>query len=56
MARIRKREGATGTKYQVEVRLEGEGRSATFGTKTEAQKWAKLIESDCHSDSSKLGA
>jgi len=45
VARIRKRVGKNGTRYQAEVRLEGQCRSATFRTKSEAQKWAKTVES-----------
>jgi integrase len=44
MARIRKREIKSGVRYQVEVRREGQCRSATFRTKSEALKWAKSIE------------
>jgi hypothetical protein len=46
MAQIRERKGKNGVRYMAIVRLEGQSRSATFGTKTEAQKWAKLIESE----------
>ena len=46
MAQIRQRKGKNGVRYMAVVRLEGQSRSATFGTKTEAQKWSKLIESE----------
>jgi len=44
MARIRKRDGKNGVRYQAEVRREGHSRTATFRTKSEAQKWSKKIE------------
>ena len=46
MARIRKRAGKNGIRYQAEVRLEGQSRTATFRTKSEALKWAGVIEAD----------
>ena len=46
MAQIRQRKGKNGVRYMAVVRLEGQSRSATFETKTEAQKWSKLIESE----------
>jgi integrase len=47
MASIDKREGPTGTTYRVRVRLRGEEpRVRTFKRKTDAELWAKKIESD----------
>lgn len=46
MARIRKRDGKKGVRYQAEVRLEGQSRTATFRTKSEALKWAGVIEAE----------
>ena len=46
MAQIRERKGKRGTRYMAVVRLEGQCRTATFGTKSEARKWAKVIESE----------
>ena len=46
MAQIRKREGKNGTRYMAVVRREGQSRAATFRTKSEALKWAGLIEAD----------
>jgi integrase len=44
MATIRKREGPKGVRYMAVVRREGQTRTATFRTKSEAKKWAGLIE------------
>ena len=44
MAQIRKREGKNGARYMAVVRREGQSRTATFRTKSEALKWAKKIE------------
>ena len=44
MAQIRKRVGSNGTRYMAVVRREGQSRSATFRTKSEAKKWAGIIE------------
>jgi integrase len=44
MSQIRKREGKNGVRYMAVVRREGQSRTATFRTKSEAQKWAKNIE------------
>ena len=44
MARIRKRKSKNGIRYQAEVRREGQSRTATFRTKSEAVKWANTIE------------
>jgi integrase len=47
MASIDKREGPRGTTYRVRVRLRGEAvRVRTFRRKTDAELWAKKIESD----------
>ncbi len=46
MATIRKRVGAKGTRYMAVVRREGQSRTATFRTKSEAKKWAGLIEAE----------
>ena len=47
MASIDKREGAKGTTYRVRVRVRGEQpRIRTFKRKTDAELWAKKIESD----------
>jgi integrase len=47
MASIDKREGPSGTTYRVRVRLRGEQpRVRTFKRKTDAELWAKKIESD----------
>ncbi|MDA0706884.1 MAG: site-specific integrase [Proteobacteria bacterium] len=46
MSQIRKREGKGGTRYMAVVRREGQSRSATFRAKSEALKWAGLIEAD----------
>jgi integrase len=47
MASIDKREGPNGTTYRVRVRLRGEqARVRTFKRKTDAELWAKKIESD----------
>lgn len=47
MATYRKRTGPRGTRWQVQVRLQGAGsRSATFDTKAEAVEWARDIEGD----------
>ena len=44
MAQIRRRDGKNGVRYMAVVRREGHSRTATFRTKSEAQKWAKTIE------------
>jgi len=44
MATIRKRVGAKGTRYNAIVRRDGHVQSATFRTKSEAQKWAARVE------------
>ncbi len=44
MATIRKRVGPKGTRYMAVVRREGHSRTATFRTKSEARKWAEVIE------------
>ncbi len=46
MAQIRKRAGKTGTRYMAVVRREGQSRTATFRTKSEALKWAGVIEAE----------
>jgi hypothetical protein len=47
MANIDKREAPSGTTYRVRVRLRGESaRVRTFKRKTDAELWAKKIESD----------
>ncbi|HEY1329540.1 MAG TPA: site-specific integrase, partial [Casimicrobiaceae bacterium] len=47
MASIDKREGPRGITYRVRVRLRGEAeRVRTFRRKTDAELWAKKIESD----------
>ena len=46
MAQIRKRESKNGIRYMAVVRLEGQSRSATFRTKSEAKAWSKVIESE----------
>ena len=46
MAQIRERKGKTGVRYMAVVRLEGQSRTATFTTKSQARKWAKVIEAD----------
>jgi integrase len=47
MATIEKREGSRGTTYRVRVRLNGElQRTRTFKRKTDAELWAKKVESD----------
>ena len=42
MATIRKRVGPKGTRYMAVVRREGQSRTATFRTKSEAKKWAGI--------------
>ena len=44
MATIRRRVGPKGIRYMAVVRREGQSRTATFRTKSEAKKWAGLIE------------
>ena len=44
MATIRKRVGPKGTRYMAIVRREGQSSTATFRTKSEAQKWAGVVE------------
>ena len=44
MATIRKRVGPKGVRYMAVVRREGQSQTATFPTKSEASKWAGLIE------------
>jgi integrase len=46
MATIRKRVGPKGIRYMAIVRREGQSRTATFRTKSEAKKWAGLIEAE----------
>ena len=46
MAQIRKRVGKNGTRYMAVVRREGQSRTATFRTKSEALKWAGVIEAE----------
>jgi len=46
MATIRKRLGKKGTRYMAVVRREGQSRTATFRTKSEAEKWAGVIEAE----------
>ena len=46
MAQIRKRVGKNGARYMAVVRREGQSRTATFKTKSEALKWAGLIEAE----------
>ena len=47
MASIEKRQGANGPTYRVRVRLRGElQRTRTFKRKTDAELWAKKVESD----------
>lgn len=46
MAQIRQRVGKNGTRYMAVVRREGQSRTATFRTKSEALKWAGLIEAE----------
>src|SRR5436190_1130236 len=44
MATIRKRSGARGVRYQVQVRIGGEVRNGTFRRKDDADRWAKETE------------
>lgn len=44
MSTIRKRVGPKGTRYMAVIRLEGHSRTATFRTKSEAKKWANIVE------------
>ena len=44
MATIRKRIGPLGTRYMAVVRREGQSRTATFRTQSEAKKWAGITE------------
>ncbi|MCZ6459956.1 MAG: site-specific integrase [Gammaproteobacteria bacterium] len=44
MATIRTRVGPKGTRYMAVVRREGQSRTATFRTKSEAKKWAGITE------------
>src|ERR687883_668006 len=47
MATIEKRESADGPRYRVKVRIKGEKpRDRTFKRKTDAELWAKKVESD----------
>lgn len=46
MATIEKREGKSGVRYRVKVRIKGETRTRTFTRKTDAELWAKKAESD----------
>lgn len=46
MATIRKRVGPKGTRYMAVIRREGQTSTATFRTKSEASKWAGIIEAD----------
>ena len=46
MARIRKTQGKKGVRYQAEVRLEGQSRTAAFRTQSEAIKWAGVVETE----------
>lgn len=46
MAQIRKRKGKKGVTYMAVVRREGTQRAATFRTKSEAKKWAGVIEAE----------
>jgi len=44
MATIRKRVGPKGTRYMAIVRRDGQSQTATFRTKSEANKWAGITE------------
>ena len=44
MAQIRKRVGKKGLRYMAVVRRDGQSRTATFRTKSEAKEWAGVIE------------
>jgi len=44
MATVRTRIGPKGTRYMAVVRREGQSRTATFRTKSEAKKWAGITE------------
>jgi len=46
VATIRKRDGPKGIRYNAIVRREGQSCSATFRTKSEALKWAGVIEAE----------
>ena len=46
MATIRKRKVKKGYRYTAVVRREGQSSTATFRTKTEAEKWARFIEAE----------
>ncbi len=46
MATIRKRSGPKGTRYMAVVRRDGQASTATFRTKSEAKKWAGIIEAE----------
>ena len=46
MANIRKREGPQGVRWQVQVRIKGRTRTATFKRKSDARQWANDVEGD----------
>ncbi len=46
MATIRKRSGPKGTRYMAVVRRDGQSSTATFRTKSEAKKWAGVVEAE----------